>query len=566
MREKNTDERKQEKADNFQNVNRFIFARIFERFCENVNRLIFARISKGAALVAPFFMQKTVQYCMKKFLTLFIIHSSLLITLYASTLNLSISSNPSRINPILANDSASSEITGWIFNGLFKYDKEGKLTTDLAQSYEFLSNTHLIITLKKGVLWHDKKPFTAHDVLFTYSMITSPTIFTSIASNFQKVKQVNIIDDYTIEVIYKEPYFKALEIWMVGILPKHILQDEKDLMKSSFNKRPIGTGPYKLKELKTSSDIQLHVNEDYFESQPNIENINYKFLPDTTTAFLMLKQKSLDVGALTPLQIKRQIDASFKENYKIIQRPSFAYTYLGFNLKQKKFKDPNIRKALSLAIDRQELVDILFFGYAQVCTGPFLPGSFAFNEDIGIPQPNIQKAKALLKEAGYDETNPFRFSVVTNTGNETRINAALILQYQLQKIGVEMSIKVMEWQAFLNTIVHPRNFEAVILGWSLSLMPDAYPIWHSSSQKKGGFNFVGYENKEVDALIEEASKTIDENNLARLYQAIFKKITHDNPYLFLYIPHSITVVNRSIQNVEPSLIGIMHNQKDWIKP
>jgi peptide/nickel transport system substrate-binding protein len=503
---------------------------------------------------------------MKKFLILFIIHSSLFITLYASTLNLSIGSNPSRLNPILANDSASSEISGWIFNGLFKYDKNGKLTTDLAQSYEFLNPTHLIIRLKKGVLWHDKHPFSAKDVVFTYETIISPTIFTSIASNYQKVQSVKALDDYTIEVIYKEPYFKALEIWMVGILPKHLLQDEKDLMKSSFNKQPIGTGPYELKELKTSSDIQLQVNEDYFEGKPHIETINYKFLPDTTTAFLMLKQKSLDVGALTPLQIKRQINERFKQNYQIIQRPSFAYTYLGFNLKEKKFKDPKVRKALSLAIDRQELVDILFFGYAQACTGPFLPGSFAFNDKIKLPKPDIQKAKALLKDAGYDEANPFRFSVVTNTGNETRINAALILQYQLQKIGVEMSIKVMEWQAFLNTVVHPRNFEAVILGWSLSLMPDAYPIWHSSSQAKGGFNFVGYENQEVDVLIEKASKTIDEKELARLYQNIFKKITQDNPYLFLYIPHSITVVNRAIQNVEPSLIGIMHNQKDWIKP
>lgn len=502
---------------------------------------------------------------MKKSPLLFIFICFFLVIANASTLNLSMSSNPSRLNPILSNDSASSEISSWLFNGLFKYDTQGKITTDLASSYEFKTNTHLIIKLHKNVLWHDKKPFTAHDVVFTYDSIKNPNIYTSISSNYKNVKSVKALDDYTIEVIYTKPYFKALEIWMVGILPKHILEHESDMMKSSFNKNPIGTGSYKLKSFKPSSDIELIANEDYFEGKPKIDTILYKFLPDPTTSFLMLKQNMLDLGGLTPLQLDRQIDDKFKHDYKIVEQPSFAYTYLGFNLNNPKFKDLKVRQALNLAINRQELVDILFFGHAQVCTGPFLPGSFAFNDKVGIPKQDIQKAKALLQEAGYTDKNPLSFEVVTNTGNDIRINAAEILQYQLAKIGVEMKIRVMEWQAFLNTVVHPRNFEAVILGWSLALMPDAYPIWHSESDKKGAFNFVGYHNKEVDALIEEASTTIDVNRLESLYQNIFVKITDDIPYLFLYIPNSITVVNSSIKNIQPSIIGITHNQKDWIK-
>lgn len=502
---------------------------------------------------------------MKKFILLCMIHCALFIALNASTLNLSITSNPSRLNPILANDSASSEITGWLFNGLFKYDKNANITPDLAQSYEFINKTKLIIKLKKNILWHDNTPFDAHDVVFTYDTILNPSVFTSIISNFKYVKSVKALDDYTIEVIYTQPYFKALEIWMVGILPQHLLKDEHDLMKSSFNKNPIGTGPYKLNTFKPSSDIILQANADYFEGRPNIDTIHYKFLPDPTTSFLMLKQNILDVGGLTPLQIDRQIDDSFKKAFKIIEQPAFAYTYMGFNLRNEKFQDIKIRQALSLAIDRQELVDILFFGHAQVCTGPFLPGSFAFNKDVGIPQINLEKAKQLLKEAGYSKDNPFSFEVVTNTGNDIRINAAEIIQYQLAKIGVEMKIRVMEWQAFLNTVVNPRNYEAIILGWSLALMPDAYPLWHSASDKKGGFNLVGYHNKNVDALIEEASTTIDKQMLSQLYHEIFEEITNDLPYLFLYIPNSISVVNSSIKNIEPSIIGIMHNQKDWIK-
>ena len=182
-----------------------------------------------------------------------------------------------------------------------------------------------------------------------------------------------------------------------------------------------------------------------------------------------------------------------------------------------------------------------------------------------MPKQNIQKAKEILKKLGYDENNKFEFQVITNANNSTRVNAAEILQYQLLQANINMKIRVMEWQAFLNTIVHPRNFDAIILGWSLSLMPDAKSIWHSSSDKTGGFNFVGYNNKKVDKLIEKGEITIDKNRLGKIYKNIFKQISDDLPYLFLYIPNSITSVNKDIKNVTPALTGVTHNQEDWIK-
>jgi peptide/nickel transport system substrate-binding protein len=231
----------------------------------------------------------------------------------ANTLNLSLSSNPSRINPILSTDSASSEISNWIFNGLFKYDKDGNIVVDLAKNYHFKDKKTLIINLKKNVKWHDGVELTAQDILFTFNMINNPKIYTPTTSSFTKVESVRMLDKYSLEIKYKEVYFKALEIWMVGILPYHILKDEKDLMTSDFNKQPIGTGSYKLKELKISQDIILEVNKDYFDKVPKIEKINYKFVPDPTTAFYMLKQKQLDLGGLTPIQVDRQIDNKFKD-------------------------------------------------------------------------------------------------------------------------------------------------------------------------------------------------------------------------------------------------------------
>ena len=508
----------------------------------------------------PFMPKRFISFWHFLYITIFC-----LIPLNASQLNLTMSSNPSRINPILSNDSASSEISNWLFNGLFKYDKDGNIVTDLASSYDFENETTLIVHLKDNVLWHDGKKLSAKDVIFTYETIISPKIFTSIAGSFAVVKSVTMIDELTIKIEYHKPYYKALEIWMVGLLPYHILKDEQDLMTSSFNKNPIGTGPYKLSSFKVSSDIELIANEDYFEKKPKIDRILYKFLPDANTTFLMLKQNSIDIGGLSPLQISRQVEENFFDNYQIISKESFSYTYMGFNLKKDKFKDIRIRKALSYAIDRQELVDILFFGYGKVCKGPFLPNTFAYNDEIETPKVDLVKAKKLLKEAGYDENNPFVFEIVTNSGNDTRVNAAQIIQYQLKKIGIDMKIRVLEWQAFLNTIVHPRNFDAVLLGWNMSLMPDAKPIWHSESDRVGGFNFVGYNNSQVDELIDSSISVIDQQKLSIIYKQMFSMIVEDSPYIFLYIPDAITAVSKNIKNIEPSFTGIWHNQIDWEK-
>ena len=477
---------------------------------------------------------------------------------------MSISASPARVNPILSTDSASSEITRWVFNSLITYDKDANIKTELAKSYRFLDETTLEFKLRDDVRWSDGEKFSAKDVVFTYETIISPDIYTPYASGFLHVKSVEAVDEYTLLIKYKYPYFKALEIWMMEILPYHKLKDEKNLMSSKFNQSPIGTGPYTLEKFSISSDISLKANKDYFIHKPNIDKIVYHFVPDNAAEFLMLKSGKLDLGSLSPLQLERQLDESFKEQFNIYEDIAHSYNYIGFNLRLPKFQDPKIREALSLAIDRQEIVDILYLGHGQVCHGPFMPGTGAYNKNVKSPKQDIKEAKRLLREAGYNEQNPFTFTLSTNTGTRGTY-LAQILQYQLKKVGVVLNLRVMEWQAFLNTVINPRNFEAVLMGWSLGLKPDAYSIWHSDSNKKGGFNFIGYKNKEVDELIKKAEQTVNKVEFDRIYQKIFALIAKDNPYLFLVIPNSITAVNKKISPVTPSLIGVMHNAIEWTK-
>ena len=483
-----------------------------------------------------------------------------------STLHLAIASNPARLNPILATDSSSAEITDFLFNGLVKFDKDSKeIIGDLAEKFYFKGKKKLVFELRRDVLWHDGKKFTAKDVLFTYKTLISDKIVSPYSAEFRFVADVKIIDDYTIEVTYKKPYFKALETWMMGVLPEHILKDEKNLMNSSFNTHPIGTGAYKLQQLEFSKNIELSAFDDYFEGRPKIDTISFHVIGDAMTRFLMLKSAQLDVGSVEPFVYERQLKKDFFEKFDIHEKISLSYAYLGFNLRKKKFQDPKVRKALSLAIDRQELVDILFLKHATVCTGPFLPGTIAFNSEVKAPSQNIQEAKRLLKEAGYDKNHPLTFEIATSNASSIRPYAAEILQYQLKKVGVIVKLRVMEWQAFLNMVVFPHKFDTVLLGWGLSPTPDPYMLWHSKSDKPGGFNLVGYHNREIDALIESSQTMIDREKLGALWRKMFQIIVDDNPYLFLYIPNSITAVNKKIEHIEPALGGIWHNYIQWEK-
>lgn len=221
--------------------------------------------------------------------------------------------------------------------------------------------------------------------------------------------------------------------------------------------------------------------------------------------------------------------------------------------------------ALSLAIDRQEIVDILFFKHAKVCHGPFLPDTPAFNENIRSPQRDLKKAKMLLESAGYNEKNPLEFEIVTSNASPLRPYAAQIIQHQLAEVGVKVKLRVMEWQAFLNMAVFPHKFESVLLGWGLSATPDPYLLWHSKSDTKGGFNIVGYHNKKLDALIEESQHVVDKERLAKMWQEMFALIVQDDPYLFLFIPDEITAVNKKIQNIDPAPNGLWHNYIEWEK-
>ena len=479
--------------------------------------------------------------------------------------------------PILASDSASSGICGMIFNGLVKYDKDLTIVGDLAERWEILEGgTVIVFHLRKDCRWQDGVPFTARDVEFTYRKLIDPQVRTPYSGDFERVRSFVLIDDYTVKVTYKDPFAPALASWGMSIMPEHLLKGQ-DLNSTRFSRSPVGSGPYRFKIWKTLEKIELVSNRDYFEKRPFIDRYIYRIIPDDATIFLELQVQGVDSSGLTPLQFSRQTDSPFfKKYYRKFTLPGFSYTYMGYNLSNPMFSDRRVRQALNMAVDKKEIISLVLLGLGTVSTGPFAPQSWAFDPQVKSPEYDPKGAVELLREAGWSDTNHdgfldrnghvFEFTIITNQGNEERLKACQIIQRRLGEIGIRVKIKVVEWSVFLSRYLDKRNFEAIVLGWSIPREPDNFDIWHSSKTKEGEFNFVGYKNEEVDSLLVEARRIFDQEKRAELYHRIQRLIYEDQPYMFLYVPENLVCLHNRFRGIVPAPAGISYNFIDWWVP
>lgn len=493
-----------------------------------------------------------------------------------SDITVGLGADAKRLLPLLASDSASGQISGLIFNGLTKYDKDIKIAGDLAESWEVSSDgLQIIFHLRKGVRWHDGVEFTADDVVFTFHTVTDPKVPTPYGSNFGPVQKVEAVDKHTVKVTYSEPYAPALESWGMGIIPKHILEG-KDIAAVEHNRNPVGTGPYRLKEWVTGQKIVLEAFDGYFEGRPRINRYFARIIPDTATMFLELKFGGIDFMGLTPPQYKLQSDSKhFNRYFQKFRYPSFGYTYLGYNLQDPRFADRRVRRAITHAVNKRDIIDGVLLGYGTPCTGPFPPESWAYNTEVKDLEYSTEKAEMLLQEAGWTMGNdrlrykggkPFRFTVLINQGNDARRKAAEIIRENLRKVGIEMEIKVLEWQAMLHEFIDKRRFEAVIMGWGLSRDPDLYDIWHSSKTKEGEFNFLSYRNDDVDRLLLDGRRTFDYEKRKSIYHRIHSILAEDQPVAFLFVPDALPVLHKRFKGVEKAPLGIWHDFIHWHVP
>jgi peptide/nickel transport system substrate-binding protein len=483
---------------------------------------------------------------------------------------------PSNLIPYLSSDSASSEVYGNFFVAPLKYDRDLQVVPWAAERFEILDEgRRLRFTLKKGILWQDGVELTAADAAFTYALMIDPQTPTAYAGDFKIIKEFKQLDRYSFEVSYENPFPRSLNTWMGALLPAHVLSGQ-NLRASPLIRAPLSCGPYTLREWNPGAKLILAANPMYFPGRPYIDRVLYRIIPDITTMFLELKAGKLDVmSSLTGLQYTRQTgDEAFRREFTVQRTLASAYTYMGYNLKNPLFADVRVRRALAHAVDKRAVVKTALMGQGEPTVGPYKPDAWAYNHAVEDYPYDPQKALNLLAEAGWrkgpdgalrKDGMPFSFTLLTNQGNEQRVKTAVIIRGMLEKLGIEVKIRSVEWAAFLKQFVMPGRFDAVILGWTLPQDPDGYDVWHSS-RRNGGLNFVGYADTEADACLEAARSTLDRAERKKYYDR-FQEILHrDQPYCFLYVPYELTAVQRRFRGIDPAPAGVFYNVDQWWVP
>jgi peptide/nickel transport system substrate-binding protein len=480
--------------------------------------------------------------------------------------------------PFLADDVTSSSICDLVYNGLTKVDKDLNVVPDLAERWE-ISEDSLVITffLRTNVKWHDGEPFTAKDVEFTYRTILDPEAGCPYISGYIDIENVEVVDLHTIRFRYKRPYAPALLKFGMGVIPEHLFRDTKDIRKSPYARKPVGTGSYRFSTWKSGQYLILEANPEYFEHPPGIKRYVYRIIPDQSVQFLELISEGIDSMGLNPYQfLYRSTTSEFLSRINKYKYLAHSYTYVGYNLKDPLFADKRVRQALSYGINKKEIIEAVLLGLGESCTGPFIKGTPYYDELISGYEYDPVKAAKLLSEAGWSDIDgdgvlekgnkEFRVKIVTNQGNQVREDAVTVIQSQWAELGVKAEIQVVAWSAFLDQFIDKKNFQAVVLGWSLPSDPDLFSVWHSDSMREGGLNFISYSDEELDRLIEKGRQEFDISERAVIYKQIHKIIHDDAPYTFLFVPYATPAIQKRFKGISPAPAGIGYNFIDWHVP
>ena len=354
--------------------------------------------------------------------------------------------------------------------------------------------------LRPNVEFHDGHILDAGDVKFTYEAILNPKNLSPRIADYEPVKTVEVIDPRTLRIVYKRLYSPALNTWAMGILPEHLLNAEvlkkealrlgKDpqtfsMRQSEFNRNPVGSGPFVFREWKSDQYIQLDRFEAYWEVPPNYKKYFFRIIPDPLTQEMEFYAGTLDVygGGSPPHGIPPHQNKRFQKDprYQSISDTAFGFSYIGYNMRRKPFDDIRVRRALTMAIDVDKIIEYVLYGQGERITGPFVKQTDYYNHGIAPPPYDTAGALKLLAEAGWSRNQEgwlekdgkrFEFTLITNNGNDRRKSILAIAQDAWKQIGIDVRTDLLEWSVFIQERVNKLDFDALILGWQMGIDPD----------------------------------------------------------------------------------------------
>lgn len=462
--------------------------------------------------------------------------------------------------------------------------------------------------IREGVTWHDGEPFRAEDVVFSFDTMMNPAVDAQHRRNYYAdVESCEIVGDgAAVRFIHRKPYFQALAFLGAAntpyLLPRHVFRPEQyggdeqafgnAFNNHEFKERPVFTGPYRVQEWRRGDSLTLVRNEDYWKNdpetgplprwnteQPYLDQITWVVYSEATAAVRDLVNGVIDVDLDVEPTTWNQPDTRselFTNRMVRAQRPGFLYTYIGWNLENPLFQDPEVRRALGMLIPRQEIAEGVHMGAAFPVDGPFYFAGPGYDHSVEPLEFDHRAATRVLASKGWLDRNldgvlqneidgeqrRFRFRYSIHNAREYHQKIADIVAETMAEAKIQMTIDRMDWAIFADS-VRDKNFDAVRFAWGTALEPDPFQIFHSSQIDNKGDNFVSYRNERVDELSERIREEMDPETRWEMAREVHRIIHEDQPYSFLFGFYEQYFIHRELRGIKIYPGQYPHTMTEW---
>ena len=482
------------------------------------------------------------------------------------TLKIATSTDPVGLDPMISSAYSTALITEHVYSSLMQYDKAlNEVTGDLAESVD-ISEDKLLYTfhLRQGVTWHDGQPFTADDVKFSIERQKDPATGSPNAYMYSEVAEVTVVDPATVTVSFNKvqgPFLAFMASPWASMVPKHAVEANGDLQTVM-----VGTGPFKFVSYEPGKSVVLEKNPSYYvPGQPVVDGIEIVFITDATSRLNAVLTKQVDLSQDIAPKDYRQLSSTPGVTAIALENGSCNWAYIGMNCTRAPFDNPKVRQAVAYAKNRQAIADNVFFGQAIPLTGGIVPQwSWAYAENLNLysPGPDVEKAKALLAEAGF--ADGFETTIKVSPAYPALSGEAAIDQESLKAIGITANIVNLEWGTFINDVFGGNDFDMQVCGWGGPFIdPDEflYPEFHSAQ----GFNPHLFADPEVDALLEQGRTTFEREGRKAIYDQVQEKIFTLSPVAAGTNARLIQASQDYVQGFTPLPTGMMRWAREaWL--